>query len=85
MTGGQVSLSLGGEQPGLAAATGAVVARKIDRGGLTLAVPRASAEELAAHEAMLAHMAERNGRSTLWQLADEGSLSSSVEVPSAAA
>jgi DNA polymerase III subunit epsilon len=86
MTGGQVSLSLGGEQTGLATATGPAVAHTIDRSGLELAVPDASAEELAAHEAMLAHMAKRTGRPALWQLAEEASpLSSNADASSAAA
>ncbi len=71
MTGGQVSLSLDGDQPELATAAGHV-AQQIDRSGLQLAVPPATAEELAAHEAMLEHMAKRAGRPTLWQLAEAG-------------
>ena len=54
MTGGQVSLSLDSEPANAAAANAVELA--VDRGGLTLVVLAASAEELRAHEAMLALM-----------------------------
>jgi DNA polymerase-3 subunit epsilon len=73
MTGGQVSLSLDGETRDYAAAA-APAQRRIDRSGLTLVVQPATAEELAAHEAMLAAIAERSGRPTLWD-ADGGDAS----------
>ena len=57
MTGGQVSLSLD-SGPALAAAASAVELA-VDRCGLTFVVIEASAEELRAHEAMLAAMAKR--------------------------
>jgi DNA polymerase-3 subunit epsilon len=57
MTGGQVSLSLDSAEL-RTAATGTVAAR-LDRRGLTLPVLAASAEELLAHETMLAAMAKK--------------------------
>ena len=57
MTGGQVSLSLDSEEP-RAAAIASVDAR-VDRSGLELVVVRATAEEEAAHEALLAVIAKR--------------------------
>lgn len=64
MTGGQVALSLNadgddarGEERGPAT---------IDREGLTLPVVTPTADELAAHEAMLARIRERNGVATLF-------------------
>jgi DNA polymerase III subunit epsilon len=68
MTGGQVSLSLGGEET-LAVAYG-IDHRPIDRAGLALAVPPPTLEELHAHEAMLAIIAQRCGRPALWALAE---------------
>ena len=65
MTGGQVSLSLEGE--GAHATAAATAERALDRAGLVLVVQRASAEEHAAHEAMLAKIAKRAGGTTLWQ------------------
>jgi DNA polymerase-3 subunit epsilon len=70
MTGGQVSLSLGGAEAEVAAGAGPVVAQPIDRSGLELVVPAATAEELAAHEAMLGRMHKRAGGPTLWEMAD---------------
>jgi len=64
MTGGQVSLLLGGEQS--EAASDVARLEPIDREGLVLAVVAADAEELAAHEAMLARIRERCGGPTLW-------------------
>jgi DNA polymerase-3 subunit epsilon len=57
MTGGQVSLSLDTDEP-RAIATQAVELR-VDRRGLALPVLRATADELRAHEAMLAVIAKR--------------------------
>jgi DNA polymerase-3 subunit epsilon len=64
MTGGQVSLSLGGEEPLAAAAVFAH--RPIDRNGLNLVVLEASDGELTAHEAMLARIAKKAGRPVVW-------------------
>ncbi|HLF12700.1 MAG TPA: DNA polymerase III subunit epsilon [Gammaproteobacteria bacterium] len=66
MTGGQVSLSLDGQEP-LSAASGPA-AQAIKREGLTLKVQTATSDELHAHAAMLASMAKRAGRPALWQL-----------------
>src|SRR5690606_21104051 len=68
MTGGQVSLSLGGDEPLAAAAE--IAHRPIERQGLSLVVLRANDAELAAHEAMLARIAKRAGRPIVWA-ADE--------------
>jgi DNA polymerase-3 subunit epsilon len=57
MTGGQVSLSLDNEASRVAALGTAEL--RVDRRGLTLVVPRATAEEERAHEAMLATLAKR--------------------------
>src|SRR4051794_40443753 len=65
MTGGQVSLSLGGDEVQLAAVEAAL--QHIDRAGLALVVTEASADELRAHEAMLANIAKRAGRPPLWR------------------
>jgi DNA polymerase-3 subunit epsilon len=65
MTGGQVSLSLGGQEQ-LAAAV-AAVSRRLDRSGLDLVVQPATADELLAHEAMLAIIAKKAGRPPLWR------------------
>ena len=66
MTGGQVSLSLdSGEKT--AVSEGPRSEQRIDRSGLELVVQFASADELAAHEAMLAKMAKRYGRPVVWQ------------------
>jgi DNA polymerase III subunit epsilon len=65
MTGGQVSLLLGGEEVQLAAVE--VAQRHVDRTGLELVVLAASAEEARAHEAMLANIAKRAGRPPLWR------------------
>ena len=65
MTGGQVSLSLGGGEVELAAVE--VAQQHVDRAGLELVVLEASADELRAHEAMLANIAKRAGRPPLWR------------------
>jgi DNA polymerase III subunit epsilon len=57
MTGGQVSLSLDTEGPRVAAVD--EPALRVDRSGLELVVVHATAEEEAAHSAMLALMAKR--------------------------
>ncbi len=64
MTGGQVTLSLdaAAEQ---AAAAAEQIEPSVRPDGLTLVVTRASAEELAAHEAMLDKIAERG--SCIWR------------------
>jgi DNA polymerase-3 subunit epsilon len=65
MTGGQVSLLLEAEQP-LAAAAGSRPEALLDRSGLVLPVIVATAEELAAHEALVAKIAKRCGRPLAW-------------------
>src|SRR5688572_15982803 len=57
MTGGQVSLSLDTDEP--RAAVNQAVELRLDRRGLALPVLHATAEELCAHEAMLAVIAKR--------------------------
>ncbi|MCY3731599.1 MAG: DNA polymerase III subunit epsilon [Rhodospirillaceae bacterium] len=65
MTGGQASLSLDGEAE--RTRPGALKIESVDRDGLTLVVPGPSADELAAHRAMLESLAEQRGSPTLWQ------------------
>jgi DNA polymerase-3 subunit epsilon len=68
MTGGQTTLSLGGSgQPGGAAAPEAI--RRIS-GRPALRVVRASADELAAHDAVLATLDEKSGGNCLWKKLD---------------
>jgi DNA polymerase-3 subunit epsilon len=82
MTGGQASLSLEVGEPG--AVTAAATAERLDRRGLALAVPGATAEELTAHEAMLAVMAKR--AKPIWrELEEQATAGSSVAEPAAAA
>jgi DNA polymerase-3 subunit epsilon len=65
MTGGQVSLSLDSLEA--AVASGAPRPdERLDRSGLELAVQLASAEELLAHEALLAKIGKRCGRVPDW-------------------
>jgi DNA polymerase-3 subunit epsilon len=72
MTGGQASLSLDGD--GDRVRTQALKAEPVDRDGLRLVVPGASAEELAAHQAMLEALAAEREAPTLWEKVDsEGS------------
>jgi DNA polymerase III subunit epsilon len=73
MTGGQVSLSLDTREEIVALGTprGEVW---IDRTGLELPVLVASAEELTAHEALLAKIAKRSGRTLDWSQAPISSL-----------
>jgi DNA polymerase-3 subunit epsilon len=81
MTGGQVSLSL--DSRGETAAVGGSRAdERIDRNGLELRVQLASAEELLAHEALLAKIAKRFGRAPDWS---EPTVSSSSLPPTSAA
>lgn len=65
MTGGQVSLSF--EEHAAPIAEYALNGLRIERHGLVLPVLKASAEELAAHEAMLARIRQEAGRSTEWE------------------
>ena len=65
MTGGQASLSLDGDAE--RARPGALQVESVERDGLTLVVPGPSADELAAHRAMLESLAEQRGSPTLWQ------------------
>ena len=72
MTGGQASLSLDGDGDRVRAQ--ALKAEPVDRDGLRLVVPGASAEELAAHQAMLEALAAEREAPTLWEKVDsEGS------------
>jgi len=64
MTGGQVSLSL--DSDGGDAGTEDTSSARIQRDGLQLAVLPAKAEELEAHDAMLARIRERNHVATLY-------------------
>lgn len=65
MTGGQVSLSLEDEVRPVTPERLSVFG--IERTGLALPVLKASAEECAAHEAMLARMRAQTGRATAWE------------------
>jgi DNA polymerase-3 subunit epsilon len=65
MTGGQVSLMLEADRP-LEEAAGCRAEALLDRSGLVLPVLVASAEEMSAHEAMLAKIAKRYGRPVPW-------------------
>jgi len=72
MTGGQASLSLDGDGDRVRAQS--LKAEPVDRDGLRLVVPGASAEELAAHQAMLEALAAQREAPTLWEKVDsEGS------------
>ena len=74
MTGGQASLSLDGDGDGDRVRAQALKAEPVDRDGLRLVVPGASAEELAAHQAMLEALAAQREAPTLWEKVDsEGS------------
>jgi DNA polymerase-3 subunit epsilon len=64
MTGGQVSLSLDAE--GSDAEDAGLGFAAVARDGLDLAVLKADAGELAAHEAMLARMREQSGGHVVW-------------------
>lgn len=67
MTGGQAELGLGSEVTTSAATRKRP--RKIDRNALSLVVQRASADELAAHEAALDRLDQAVGRACLWRAA----------------
>jgi len=74
MTGGQASLSLDGDGDGDRVRAQSLKAEPVDRDGLRLVVPGASAEELAAHQAMLEALAAQREAPTLWEKVDsEGS------------
>ena len=66
MTGGQAELGLGAEAAGGSAA-GRRRRKKINRKGLELLVQRATAEELAAHEAALDRLDQAAGGPCLWR------------------
>ena len=70
MTGGQASLSLGG-QTDVTQPTELSVAR-IDRAGPKLTVRKADAEDQAAHAAMLARIAEEGGVPLVWDALGDG-------------
>jgi DNA polymerase-3 subunit epsilon len=73
MTGGQASLSL--DSRGEAAAAGGPGSDEgLDRAGLALPVLLASGDELAAHEALLAKIAKRSGRTLDWPAPTASSL-----------
>lgn len=65
MTGGQVSLSLDSATTG-GVSRSASDSQPLDRAGLDLVVEPASAAELDAHAAMLAHMQKVSGTAPLW-------------------
>ena len=65
MTGGQASLSL--EEDSELVRRQALKVVPVDRDGLTLVVPNASADELAAHQAMLEALAAQREEPTLWE------------------
>lgn len=68
MTGGQASLSLGGDgEPARARALKVV---PVDREGLDLVVPGPSGDEQEAHRAMLQSLAEQRGAPTVWERAE---------------
>ena len=74
MTGGQTAFALLDAQLTPAAADGSRAARAPLRLAGPLSVPAASAEECAAHEAMLALIAKASGGRCLWPLAAEAPL-----------
>lgn len=65
MTGGQASLLLEEDSELIQTQTLRVV--PVDRDGLTLVVPSASADEMAAHQAMLNALAAQREEPTLWE------------------
>jgi DNA polymerase-3 subunit epsilon len=69
MTGGQVSLSLDGQNDTEHSA--ALEIERVDRAGLALRVRKASAEEHSAHAAWLARITEQSGAATLWQALED--------------
>jgi DNA polymerase III subunit epsilon len=70
MTGGQGALALAEADGALRIADGRGSARALTRTGLTLVVPRATAEESRAHQGMLALIAKSSGGRCLWPAAD---------------
>jgi DNA polymerase-3 subunit epsilon len=66
MTGGQAELVLGAEESA-SAGTGRRKPKQVRRKGLKLVVQRASAEELAAHEAALDRLDKAVGHPCLWR------------------
>ena len=70
MSGGQGALALAEAQAPLQAAAGARAARPPLRTAVPLTVLAASAEELAAHEIMLAVIARASGGRVLWALSE---------------
>jgi DNA polymerase III subunit epsilon len=82
MTGGQVSLLLDNQEQ-RAAVAGPQLEQRVARNGLDLVVYEATAEELAAHEALLAKIAKSYGRPVSWSAPE--ALLSAVQAKSAAA
>jgi DNA polymerase III subunit epsilon len=70
MTGGQGALALTEADGALRLADGRGLSRVLVRTGLTLTVARATAEELRAHESMLALIARSSGGRCLWPAAE---------------
>ncbi len=69
MTGGQTSLSLGGQSSGAASQQGEVIRRLSDE-RRPLTVVWASAEELAAHDEMLKRIDKKSGGNCAWLSTD---------------
>ena len=67
MTGGQVVLSLGGEDSNGASGMQGAAIRRLDANRRPLKVIRASTEELAEHEARLAAIEKASGGSCVWK------------------
>jgi DNA polymerase III subunit epsilon len=84
MTGGQVSLSLEGQRK-VEVSIRPLAEQLIDRGGLELVVLRAAAEEVLAHEALLAKIAKRCGRALVWPPAEADAAGLQPRAESAAA
>lgn len=70
MTGGQVSLQLGGQGDSPAAATGRIPVRRLPAGRPALRVVRAAPEELSAHQARLKAIQAASG-ACLWSATAE--------------
>lgn len=83
MTGGQVSLSLEGQEQ-LAAAV-ALAEQRIERDGFELVIELATPEEERAHEAMLGLMAKRRGRPPVWRELEAALAAEQVPPPASAA
>lgn len=69
MTGGQASLMLDAATQTTSTA-GDASAQKVDRSGLSLAVIRADADEVSAHEAFLARIQEESGAAAVWKTSE---------------